>query len=129
LNVDKRQPSLHLTCKELLTLSGTTDYGTKVPTYDYRHKSPDGSPTSSGIAQQNQNKQPTLNPTHTPWRRPQGTVLSPILYNLFVADIPTPRQTNVTLGQFADDTIYVASGRTIYVATQGMNNALKDLTT
>ncbi|KAJ4429065.1 hypothetical protein ANN_26066 [Periplaneta americana] len=60
---------------------------------------------------------------------PQGTVLSPILYNLFVADIPTTRQTNVTLGQFADDTIYVASGRTIYVATQGMNNALTDLTT
>lgn len=60
---------------------------------------------------------------------PQGTVLSPILYNLFVADIPTPRQTNVQLGQFADDTIYIAIARTITLATRRMNSALSDLTT
>ncbi|KAJ4431992.1 hypothetical protein ANN_20602 [Periplaneta americana] len=36
-------------------------------------------------------------------------MLSPLLYNLFVADIPTPRQTNVRLGQFSDDTVYTVA--------------------
>ena len=34
---------------------------------------------------------------------PQGSSLSPILFNLYVADIPTPTAPNTFLSQFADD--------------------------
>lgn len=56
---------------------------------------------------------------------PQGTVLSPLLYNLFVADIPTPRQTNVRLGQFADDTVYTVAAQNLRLAATRINKDLK----
>lgn len=38
---------------------------------------------------------------------PQGSILSPLLYTLYVSDIPTPN--NCTITSFADDTIIHSS--------------------
>lgn len=40
---------------------------------------------------------------------PQGCVLSPILYNIFVSDIPPPIDNNVGLAQYADDVAFWAT--------------------
>ena len=47
-----------------------------------------------------------LRPDYAPWKRvtrgvPQGSCLSPLLFNIFVRDIP--KQSNVDTTQFADD--------------------------
>jgi Reverse transcriptase (RNA-dependent DNA polymerase). len=55
---------------------------------------------------------------------PQGGVLSPILYILYVADIPQPTAPYVGLSQFADDTLYWTSGQNIQTA----NGRLKQQT-
>lgn len=59
----------------------------------------------------------------------QGTVLSPILYNIYVADIPQPQIPTIKLGQFADDTILTSTGRSIHSQARLLNNALTRLTT
>ena len=41
---------------------------------------------------------------------PQGSVLSPLLFNLFTNDIPTPDNKSVNLSQYADDLAVWASG-------------------
>jgi len=43
---------------------------------------------------------------------PQGSALSPLLYLLFVADLP-PLNPNIKIFQFADDTAFLALGKTI----------------
>jgi len=50
---------------------------------------------------------------------PQGGVLSPILFNLYMSKIPPP--TGVTLTTYADDCTIVASGKTVEEATDKAN--------
>lgn len=59
---------------------------------------------------------------------PQGTVLSPLLYTIYVADIPQPTRPGVILGQFADDTICMATSNGIIVSQQRMNSSLTRIT-
>lgn len=51
---------------------------------------------------------------------PQGSVLGPMLYLLYTADIPTPTTNNKMIATFADDTVLLASHKDI-------NNAITDL--
>jgi methyl coenzyme M reductase subunit D len=51
---------------------------------------------------------------------PQGAVLSPILYNIFTADIPSPKNCNLAL--FADDTAFYASSKFVNVITENLKN-------
>lgn len=43
---------------------------------------------------------------------PQGAILSPLLYNLYIADMPSPDTTNIQSIQFADDHLMLAWGDT-----------------
>lgn len=54
----------------------------------------------------------------------QGTVLSPVLYNIYVADIPQPQRQTFKLGQFADDTILTATGQGIRTLSIQLNQSL-----
>ena len=55
---------------------------------------------------------------------PQGSVLGPILYLLFTADIPLPTAANTMLATFADDTVVVSSDRSIEIATKNLQDAI-----
>lgn len=48
---------------------------------------------------------------------PQGSVLGPILYTLFTADIPQPSSNNEMIATFADDTVLLSSNANINTAT------------
>lgn len=57
---------------------------------------------------------------------PQGSALSPLLFNIFVYDIPTfARDRFVHLLQFADDTAIIASGRNFESAKIKVEKALQ----
>lgn len=58
---------------------------------------------------------------------PQGTVLSPILYNLYVSDLPTCPITKTTM--YADDTTIYASSFSAQTATQKIKYHLDKLMT
>jgi hypothetical protein len=44
----------------------------------------------------------------------QGEIVSPVLFSLYVNDIPTPSR-HVELAQFADDTALIATSRDPYL--------------
>lgn len=46
-----------------------------------------------------------------PWGVPQGSALSPILYNIFISDFPTLMDTNTYVSLYADDTLIFTSSR------------------
>ena len=52
---------------------------------------------------------------------PQGGVLSPVLFIIYMADIPQPITPKIGLSQFADDTLYWATGRNIQEANARIN--------
>jgi hypothetical protein len=56
---------------------------------------------------------------------PQGSDLSPILYNIFTADIPTTSQT--LLGSFADDTAILSSNNISDIASQNLESHLNKI--
>ena len=56
---------------------------------------------------------------------PQGSTISPTLYNLFVNDIPQPIFENVGLAQFADNTSYWSISPKTDCAAQALNKQLK----
>ena len=56
---------------------------------------------------------------------PQGSVLGPILYVLYTADIPTPRGTSVA--NFADDTALLSANQEYDVATQSLQGAVNEV--
>lgn len=58
---------------------------------------------------------------------PQGSVLSPLLFNLFTNDIPPPDNNNVRLTQYADDIAVWASGNSVKIVTKQLQNYLDKL--
>lgn len=61
---------------------------------------------------------------------PQGSALSPVLFNVFVADMPCfPRDRFLTTLQFADDTALVAIGPTMDATKNRMEKGLKEIST
>lgn len=56
---------------------------------------------------------------------PQGSVLGPLLYNLFTADIPTREDTN--MGTFADDTVILCQHKNAQIATRRLQLHLNTL--
>ena len=59
---------------------------------------------------------------------PQGGVLSPLLYILYVHDIPQPTIPHTGISQFADDTLYWASDLNIKFSTRKLNDILRNFT-
>lgn len=57
---------------------------------------------------------------------PQGAILSPILFNIFTADIPTSQITSTAV--FADDTLLYYSHPDIYTAVATLQNSTNELT-
>jgi hypothetical protein len=53
---------------------------------------------------------------------PQGSVLGPVLYNIYTSDLPTTD--NVTVATYADDVAYLASDKDPRVASVTLQNAL-----
>lgn len=58
---------------------------------------------------------------------PQGSVLGPILYTLFTADIPTIP--GVMMATYADDTALLSSHEDVMVASATLQNGLNELST
>ena len=59
---------------------------------------------------------------------PQGSTISPTLYNIYVSDIPQPQIQNTGLAQFADDTCFWAIAPNISKASKLMNSTLTQYT-
>ena len=55
---------------------------------------------------------------------PQGSVLGPVLYLLFTADIPTPREKHEMIATFADDTVLLSSNKDIKIAVANLQHLL-----
>lgn len=51
---------------------------------------------------------------------PQGSVLGPLLYLLFTADIPTPQASHDMIATFADDTVLLSASTNINSAIQNL---------
>jgi len=56
---------------------------------------------------------------------PQGSVLGPVLYLLYTADIPS--QSGTILGIFADDTAILASHQDCVLASRSLQSNLNDI--
>ncbi|KAJ8726286.1 hypothetical protein PYW07_000984 [Mythimna separata] len=64
----------------------------------------------------------------TVWRGlPQGSVLSPPLYNIYTADLPSCLNYDCKILQYADDIALLVSGISIQDAAQSMNVSLSSL--
>lgn len=59
---------------------------------------------------------------------PQGSVISPLLYNIYVSDIPQPNNNQVGLAQFADDVAFWATHPRLRSARVLIDNALRQYT-
>lgn len=53
---------------------------------------------------------------------PQGSILGPLLFNIYMSDMPIPP--NVELALYADDTALICKDRDILVAQQALQNAV-----
>ena len=58
---------------------------------------------------------------------PQGAVLSPTLFNLFMADLPTPAHPSVSIASYADDLTIVSQHHKVDVATENLQGYIHQL--
>lgn len=60
---------------------------------------------------------------------PQGSVLSPLLFSLYLADFPSPPSSSIPIQvlQYADDTLLLASGNNLNALETNVNNFLGTL--
>lgn len=59
---------------------------------------------------------------------PQGTVLGPLLYNVYTADIPIPRDESSMIATFADDTVILYSNTKLTTAMSKMQRIINETT-
>ena len=55
---------------------------------------------------------------------PQGSILGPILFSMFINDLPNTIQSSVTTALFADDSTFFVSGNNVDSIELSLNNAL-----
>ena len=60
---------------------------------------------------------------------PQGSVLGPLLYNIFTGDIPIPDDSSALIATFADDTVLMYSHNSLNIATSKLQVILDKTTT
>lgn len=63
--------------------------------------------------------------TSIPAGVPQGSALSPLLYNIYTADVPRPKEAHILT--YADDTAFVASGKQHRVITRRLKEAMSHI--
>ena len=60
-------------------------------------------------------------------RVPQGGVLSPLLFNIYMSKMPTPTGTNMMVVSYADDTTTANSGNNLEAMCTEINSYLEEL--
>lgn len=58
---------------------------------------------------------------------PQGSILGPVLYLLYTADIPMPTSKDLMIATFADDTGIISSNKDISTATDNLQKYLNEV--
>lgn len=74
-------------------------------------------------------KDPNIDPSRLVWRGlPQGSVLSPLLYNMFTYDLEGS-VTDCQILQYADDLLVYSANKSIITACETINKSLQSLNT
>ena len=58
---------------------------------------------------------------------PQGSVLGPVLYNIFTSDFPQPESADVKMATYADDVVIFTHGINIRTMESKLSRFMKDL--